>query len=130
MKALKALVVVMGILIVLGIGLVVYGLLTQFGKGGEAVATAPAVTPPMAEAVPVPGPAAGVVGRVPAEPFGSVLLDEPADTAITGASAGDGRILLRLSGGGKPDRVVVLRGDDGSVLGTIGLGAPEQTGAQ
>lgn len=131
MKALKALVVVMGILIVAGVGLVIYGVMTQFGKDadeGTPVAAepspSPAVAPPMEAQAPTAG-ARSVVGVMPAEPFGDIVLDEPAATEITGATAGDGRILLRLTGGGRPDRVVVLRATDGERLGSVTLGGAE-----
>lgn len=132
MKALKALVIFMGILIVAGIGLVVYGLVTQFGKPDDApVVAGPAVAPPAGNPVP-PGAVAGAeaVGRVPAAPFGDVALDQPADSRIVGATVAEGRILLRLSGGGKPDRVVMLKADDGGLLGTISLGAESEASAE
>ncbi|WP_404386065.1 hypothetical protein [Caenispirillum salinarum] len=134
MKALKALVVVMGILIVAGVGLVIYGVLTQFGPGaeeGETVAgpaTAPAVAPPLETPAPA-APGGGVAGAMPAEPIGDITLDEPAATEITGATVGENRILLRLSGGGRPDRVVVLRAADGARLGSITLGGADGGGA-
>lgn len=130
MKALKALVVVMGILIVAGIGLVIYGLLTQFGDGPEApVATAPGVAPPVGEEVRAVG-GREALGVLPPAPFGDVLVEQPPGTEIVGATVGEGRILLRLSGGGKPDRVVVLKAGDGAMLGTIGLATQQDDVAQ
>ncbi|EKV31378.1 hypothetical protein C882_3751 [Caenispirillum salinarum AK4] len=134
MKALKALVVVMGILIVAGVGLVIYGVLTQFGpdvEEGETIAgpaTAPGVAPPLDTPAPA-APGGGVVGAVPAEPIGDIMLDEPAATEITGATVGENRILLRLSGGGRPDRVVILRATDGERLGSITLGGADEADA-
>lgn len=115
MKALKALVTVMGILIVLGLVLLGWGIYTKMQKPGTVTtASGPVVEAPLAGTAPAaPEP--------PAATFGTVTLAEPPSTEIEAVGVAEGRILLRLGGGGKPDRVVVLRAADGARLGTIEL---------
>ena len=50
----------------------------------------------------------------------NAVLDEPAGTRIVGMSLASDRLALQLQGGG-PDRVVVLDGRSGRVLGRAGL---------
>lgn len=135
MKALKALVAVMGILIVLGLVLLGWGIYTKMQRQGTGpTAAVPGVEVPVSgmagtAAAPVAAPVAASTQATPpavaAEPFGTVTLAEPADTEIKAVGVAEGRILLRLGGGGKPDRVVVLRADDGTRLGTIELTVQE-----
>lgn len=82
---------------------------------------APAVAPPLEASGQTQG-AGNLVSAEPVKAFGDIVLDEPATTTITGATTGDGRILLRLSGGGRPDRVVVLSAMNGARLGSVTLG--------
>ncbi|SOD97556.1 hypothetical protein [Caenispirillum bisanense] len=119
MKALKALVAVMGILIVLGLVLLGWGIYTKMQKPGTvSTAAGPVVEAPLAGTAPA-APAAAP--QPPAATFGTVTLAEPPSTEIEAVGVAEGRILLRLGGGGKPDRVVVLRAADGARLGTIEL---------
>lgn len=129
MKALKALVAVMGILILAGIGLVIYGVLTQFGPGGDEASsvaeTAPVVAPPLDDATPGAGAIAPRMEPAAAQSFGDIVLAEPESTEIADVSVSDRHIILRLTGGGLPDRIVVLRAADGTRLGTIRLNTDE-----
>ena len=93
MKALKVLVVVMGVMIVAGV----------IGLGVVMTRRLTAAPPTTA----LPG-------------MGSVTLDEPAGTRIAGAVAGGDTIVLHLQGGG-PDRVAVVELRSGRVVGRIGL---------
>lgn len=98
MQALKALVVFMGILIFAGLGLLIYGLMTQIG-GDD--------TPP-------PGANFGVVEQV-----------LPAGAVVDSVSVEDGRavVRVRLADGGVELRVFDLA--SGAALGIIRLrGAP------
>lgn len=121
MKALKALVAVMGILIVLGLVLLGWGIYTKMERPAAPVAAVPAVEAPLAGAPQAVEP----MPPAPAGPFGTVTLAEPADTEIEAVGMSEGRILLRLGGGGKPDRVVVLNAETGERLGTIELTVQE-----
>jgi hypothetical protein len=98
MAAVKSLVVFMSLLLLLGLGLLGYGMMQKSRDLREATsAEAPA--------------------------FGPVGLDEPAGTSLTHfAGDGQGRLLLGLTGGGRPDRVVVVDGASGRRLGTLSLG--------
>lgn len=102
MRALKVLVVAMGVLIVLGtVGLV--------------VAVVYKVQHRSAMGAPVPG---GIVpGGAPAV---ASVLDEPAGTRITAIASGGGRLAVQLQGGG-PDRLVLLDPATGRVLGRVSL---------
>jgi hypothetical protein len=92
MRALKAAVVVMGVLIVLGLGVVVVTIVSR-------MRAAPAA---------------------PRGPATEALLDEPAGTRIAGVSLVPDRLAVRLQGGG-PDRVVVVDTASGRVVARIGL---------
>jgi len=94
MAAVKSLVVFMGVLILLGLGLFGYGMMQQSGKLGREDGGRPA--------------------------FDRASLDEPEGTRISHMmSDGQGRLLLGLTGGGRPDRVVVIDPADGRRLGTV-----------
>lgn len=88
MKAVKALVAGMAILIVAGIGLLAYGMMTKVGK-------------PRAERAPRPAAAS-------AGPLAPPPLNEPAGTRVTGMAVGDNRLVLSLDGGGRGARVAII----------------------
>ncbi|MQX35766.1 hypothetical protein [Roseospira navarrensis] len=117
MRAVKILVATMGVLIIAGMGLVIYGLMKsseEMAKDGAVPEVAPAG---LARPVPAPVPA-------PASPFDPVHLGEPAGSRIAHmTSDGHGRLLLGLTDGGRPDRVVVIDTASGRTLGVIGLEA-------
>jgi len=115
MRAVKILVAAMGVLIVAGMGLLIYGVMQTSGKLGADKASPP--PPPPASASATAAPASS------AEPFGAVALGEPEGSHIAHmTSDGQGRLLLGVSGGGQPDRVLVIDATQGRRLGTIGLG--------
>ena len=91
MQALKALVIFMGVLILAGMALLIYGLMTRSGGGGkEAVETgvpAPAVTAP-APALPL----ATVVD------FGTLELAIPDGCSIAGSELAGDRLVVRFTG--------------------------------
>ena len=76
MQALKALVIFMGILIMAGMALLVYGLVTRTGGGEEA----------------------GEGAAPPATPFGALDLAVPAGCTIAGAELSGERLVVRLDG--------------------------------
>ncbi len=104
MKAVKILVAVMSVLIVIGLGLVAYGV------GGSLMSAPSSGTPP--------SPA------VPPKPFSSTDLGQPAGSRIRGMETGRGRLALLVEGGGRDDRVVVVDLESGAVLGTVSLSPP------
>jgi hypothetical protein len=104
MKGLKTLVILMGLLIVVGLGLVGYGV-SRHRKGGEA--TAPDVGATSA----APGKAGYFASEVPV-PHGAHLEQVTA--------TGD-RLILRFTGGEgeKGDRLILVDVHNGQVTGTV-----------
>lgn len=104
MQALKALVIFMGVLIVAGMGLLVYGLMTRASWQEDGAARAAADT---------------------AQPFGQVEAVLPKGANVAGVSVDGGRAIvdIRLSNGGAELRVYDLA--TGRVHGSIRLkGSP------
>lgn len=95
MKALKALVLGMGVLLVAGLGLLVYGVSTRMGN------------PPVTASRPTGG-------------FGEVEIALPAGARVEQMAIAGERVVLRLSGGG-PERVLVLDPASGRVSGSFAL---------
>ncbi len=98
MRALRVLVVVMGVLIVLGTAALVAAVIYR----------APGRRPAL--------PAAEVPGSVAAR----AVLAEPEGTRIAGVALSGGRLAVSLQGGG-PDRVVLLDLASGQVVGAVSL---------
>lgn len=92
MQSLKALVIIMGLLIVAGLGLVVYGFAAR-----------------------APDAVGGAAG------FGEVDLPLPAGCVIAASETAEGRLILRLDGPPEAgcQQVVVLDLDSGEVLGRV-----------
>jgi len=103
MKALKALVIIMGVLILIGSTVVVVTIFQRLSKPEAETAGAPAETAP------------------PAAAFGARDLGLPAGSRIQSLQTDGGRIVVhvRLPDGG--DRIVVVGLEDAEVLGTIDL---------
>lgn len=82
MQALKALVIFMGVLIVAGMALLVYGLMTRTG-GDEAT----------------DGMAAGGSATIsPLEPFGTLELSIPDGCSLAGSELAGERLVVRITG--------------------------------
>ncbi|SEH33907.1 hypothetical protein [Magnetospirillum fulvum] len=110
MKALKALVIFLGVLIVAGVGLVIYGIASKVGPK-------PAPTASTAAAVPTPPNAAA---PLPAAPFGSVDIALPDGATIQQVFAAGDRVIVRVGGGkGTADRLIVLDPARGEVAGSF-----------
>jgi len=93
MQSLKALVVFMGLLIVAGLGLVVYGMMGQLSGG--------------------PGAGGG---------FDAASVPLPAGCSLAQAEIGEGRLVLRAEGpADRPDcqQVILLDPESGAELGRI-----------
>jgi hypothetical protein len=94
MRSLKALVIFMGVLIVIGLALLVYGLTTKAGK---------------------------FANRTPAAGFGEVRANLPKGAEIEETSVGDGRVVLRVEMPGGGQQLMVFDLDTGASLGVIRL---------
>ncbi|MBI3444319.1 MAG: hypothetical protein HY055_02890 [Magnetospirillum sp.] len=103
MKAIKGLVLFLGILLVAGLGVLGYGLYSKAPFKGT---SATMVASPLA-------------GTSIAE-FGNIAVPVPAGTRIEQMSIAGDRVILRLSGGG-PERVLVLDPGHGKVAGSFVL---------
>ncbi len=101
MKALKGLVAFLGLLLVVGLGLLGYGLYskTHVKGAGTPVTASTSWTAPPAE-------------------FGTVQVPLPAGTRIEQMVASGDRVVLRLAGGG-PDRLLVIDPGLGRVAGAF-----------
>ena len=134
MQALKALVVVMGILIAIGItviGVTIYRRATDMGSENKAtavVAIAPPVKPASPAAPPVEAPVAApaVVASpaplppvlpMPAPPFGVRVLDLPAGSIIVSAQPFDSRVLAHVRLPDGATRILLLDPITGDIAG-------------
>ena len=91
MRALKAAVIVMGVLIVVGTATLAVLIVQRLGSAGSEASARPAT-----------------------------VLDEPAGTRIAGIASSGDRLAVQLQGGGV-DRVVVIDLHSGAIAGRIAL---------
>lgn len=110
MKAVKTIVAVMSALIVAGLGLVAYGMMTKASKVTVQSSSSPA-NPSPANPSPV------------AQSLGAIGLGQPEGSRIVDMTTSDGLLVLRIDGGTMPERVVVVDLRKGKVMGTVSLGA-------
>jgi hypothetical protein len=116
MQALKALVIIMGVLIVIGTAVVVvtiYNRVSRMG-GQQSAADVPAATgaaPPVADAAPAS--------------FGEARLPVPDGCRVVEMVPAGDRLLLRLGSIQRCNRILVIDLDTGSQLGSIDLSPPE-----
>ena len=106
MTAVKTLVAVMTLMLLIGLGLLAYGMAQQSSKWGQSEGddARPATTGPL----PL---------------FNTLALDEPAGSGVAAVvTDGQGRALLTITGGGRPDRVVIIDVAEGRRLGVVTLG--------
>jgi hypothetical protein len=94
MRSLKALVIFMGVLIVIGLALLAYGLTTKAGR---------------------------LAMGTPATGFGEVEASLPKGAVIAETSVGDGRVVLRVEMPGGEQRLMVFDLSTGASLGVIRL---------
>ncbi len=107
MRALKALVIGMGILIVLAFGLLIYGLVKR-GAGPEAPAASSTG-------------ASSTVSSGPAHPFGPVAIALPPGARIVDTRTDQGRMILQLELAGGVRRLLVLDLSNGALVGSFEL---------
>jgi len=99
MAAVKSLVAFMGILILIGLGLLGYGMM----RTSDTMS-------------------AGRVHEGEARQFGAVFLDQPSESRLREVIPdGAGRVLITVTGGDRPDRVLVVDIDSGRLLGSVHL---------
>lgn len=98
MRAIKGLVVFLGVLLLAGLGLLGYGLYSKAPVKG---------TPSAASVTPAAAPVAD---------FGQLAVPVPAGSRIEQMMVAGERVVLRLSGGG-PERILVLDPGQGKVAG-------------
>ncbi len=103
MRALKTLVIVMGVLILVGMALVGYTLI----KRGLNPA------PPLVEAPQAPSAAV--------HPYGPVEIELPQGAHIASTHTAGGRLVIELTLAGGAERVLVVDLTSGAILGTIDL---------
>lgn len=101
MQVIKALVVGMGVLIILGLGLLAYGLASKFG-----------------ETVASDGSDKTVVS---AAAFGTIRADLPAGATVADVQIQDGTMMVRLALPDGGAQIMVFRLSDGRQTGTIEL---------
>lgn len=98
MRAIKGLVLFLGVLLLAGLGVLGYGLYSKApGKGTPSAGAGRAAAPSVAE-------------------FGQLAVPVPAGARIEQMVVAGDRVVLRLSGGG-PERIVVLDPGLGKVAG-------------
>ncbi len=105
LQALKALAIGMGVLIVGGLIVLGWGIVQKAGKAGSSVAGSSA---------------SGM------KPFGTVDLGQPPGSRLIDMKPEGGRVYLRFNEGGQTDRIVVVDGASGQVLGTLVPSPPAQ----
>jgi hypothetical protein len=111
MRALKALVAVLTLLLLVGFGALVWGIMRQANKLAE----------PAEPSVPLTGTAVVSDERAP---WQTLILDQPPGTRIASiTSAGDLMILHLYTGSaGQDERLLVVDPGTGTLLGTIVVG--------
>jgi hypothetical protein len=112
MRALKALVTALAIVIIIGVGAVIWGVVRQVGKMSEPPETSPPLT------------GAPIVSDERA-PWQNLALEQPPGTRIANVTSAGDLVVLHLftETPGQDERLVVIDPDSGILLGTITLGA-------
>ncbi len=114
MRALKALVIGMGILIVAGFAVLVVGLIQRVGVGGDGDGGVAGSTPR--------APIAGMKSPAVSGDFGDVRVSLPAGAVVAGVSTDAGRLVVHVRLAGGASRVLVIDLATGRRLGAIDLG--------
>jgi len=124
MRAIKAIVIFMGLLLIAGLGLLGYGLYSKASNlsktPAERTADAPAAVPAIPAAA-VPEAASGAAAPV----FGSQTVALPPGSRVEAMASAANRIVLHVAGP-QGSRLVVVDPVSGAVTGTLVL-TPEAT---
>src|SRR5262245_19677354 len=117
MRALKALVIFLGILLVIGTGVLIWGIARQIDRMSQAEADD--------EVTPAVNTAPAVVTNEVA-PWGRLDLKLPSGTRIQSVTnAGEYMVLHLYTGApGLDERVIVIDPGCGTLMGTVNLGSP------
>lgn len=115
MRALKVIVTVLTLLLIIGFGLLIWGITRQVDKLAE---------PPPEPSAPLVGTAGVSNERVP---WQTLMLSQPPGTRVARISSAGDLIVLHLFTGseGRDDRLVVIDPGSGTLLGTITLDAKQ-----
>lgn len=108
MRALKALVIVMGVLILAGMGLVGYGIVKR-------------VATPERPSQPATMPTASAVSAPEARPYGPVEISLPSGARIARTRTSGERLIVELELASGGERLLVLDLATGALVGTIDL---------
>jgi hypothetical protein len=111
MRALKALVAILTVLLVVGFGALIWGIVRQASKLAE---------PPAEVSAPLTGTAVVNDERAP---WQTLLLDQPPGTRIASVTSAGDLMLLQLFTGsaGQDERILVIDPGTGTLLGTIAV---------
>lgn len=125
MRLLKTLVIVMGVILVLGFGALIYIIGTRIAApkpGPAANVVIPPAPAPQAEQPPKPAPVVGdALPPVFAPGFGEQTLVLPPGARISDFSAGGGRAVLRVILADQTQQLVVVDLNTGALIGTINI---------
>lgn len=110
MRALKALLIVMGVLIVAGMGLVGYGIVRR-------VSTPPAPS----KTAGVVAPAPPIAGSATKGPYGPIEILLPPGARVLRTRVEGDRLLVELALANGGERVLVIELASGALIGTIDL---------
>jgi len=109
MRALKTIVIVMGVVLVAGFGLLIFGLTQNWHRASESA--------PL-------GPATPVVAAGSLRAWGSVGLGQPPGSKVMGMTAAGNLVVLHLALPDGNERIVVVDPARGAVTGTFGVTQP------
>lgn len=99
MKTIKALVVIMSTLIVLGLCFLAYGLFASKTEKSASIDTS----------------------EIQTKQYGMVYLKEPKGSKIVASHSSAGKLFLQITGGNLKERIVTIDSSTGEVIGTIVL---------
>lgn len=112
MRLLKAFVIGMAVLTVVGVGVLIWGLVHQWNKAGE--------RPSVASATPIAAPRSEPsAASTPAEPFAASIA-APSGMRLDQMAATADRVLLRFAGPAG-ERILVVDPKSGQVTGTLSV---------
>ena len=115
MQVLKVVVIVLGALIALGVGVIVY---TLIDRGGDQLTQPEQPAPAVGAAAPAVSAA-----RVPANEFGATALGLPQGSLVQQMVVSGDRLIVTVRIPAEGEKIVVIDLASGRTLGSIALGA-------